>query len=75
MGRQHSGQAAQWAAARRGLLKPFPGITEPYEVPADAELRLDTVRLSPTQAAAKIIQHLRAAGFLQQRQESRGGEA
>lgn len=56
-----------WAAARRGLLQPFPGVTEPYEVPDDAEIRLDTVHLSPTQAAEKIIDHLRSEGYLEDR--------
>jgi bifunctional enzyme CysN/CysC len=50
--------------ARRGELKNFTGIDSPYEVPEDAEIRLDTTALAPEAAAARVILHLREAGII-----------
>jgi bifunctional enzyme CysN/CysC len=47
-----------YAKARRGELKNFTGIDSPYEPPEAAEIRLDTSRLSPEQAADLIIEAL-----------------
>jgi bifunctional enzyme CysN/CysC len=41
--------------ARRGELKNFTGVDSPYEAPENADLRLDTTRLSPTQAVDEIL--------------------
>jgi bifunctional enzyme CysN/CysC len=49
-----------YAKARRGELKNFTGIDSPYEPPEAAEIRLDTSRLSPEQAADMIIEALAA---------------
>jgi bifunctional enzyme CysN/CysC len=45
--------------ARRGELKHFTGIDSPYEEPQHPELRIDTTRLTPDQAADAIIEQLR----------------
>jgi bifunctional enzyme CysN/CysC len=50
--------------ARSGQLKNFTGIDSPYEAPEQPELRLDTTRLDPAQAADRIVELLRAAGAL-----------
>jgi bifunctional enzyme CysN/CysC len=50
--------------ARRGELKNFTGIDSPYETPEDAEIRLDTVQLTPEAAASRVIAHLRDAGVI-----------
>ena len=50
--------------ARRGELKNFTGIDSAYEVPENPEVRLDTVRLTPEQAADTIIEYLRRVGVL-----------
>ena len=50
--------------ARRGEIRNFTGIDSPYEPPEHAEIRIDTTRLSPEQAADAIIEHLRAQGML-----------
>jgi bifunctional enzyme CysN/CysC len=50
--------------ARRGELKNFTGIDSPYEIPEDPEIRLDTARLAPEAAAARVIAHLREAGII-----------
>lgn len=41
--------------ARAGQLKNFTGIDSPYEMPLDPEIRIDTAKLSPEQAADLII--------------------
>lgn len=44
-----------YAKARRGDLTNFTGIDSPYEPPEDPELRIDTTRLSPDEAAAEVV--------------------
>jgi bifunctional enzyme CysN/CysC len=41
--------------ARSGQLKNFTGIDSPYEPPEHPELRIDTTKLSPDQAADAIV--------------------
>jgi sulfate adenylyltransferase len=51
-------QKGLYAKARAGTITQFTGISDPYEVPSDAELVLDTTTLSPDAAAGMIIQRL-----------------
>lgn len=44
--------------ARAGELKNFTGIDSPYEPPAEPEIRIDTTRLSPEEAADRIVARL-----------------
>lgn len=53
-----------YAKARAGLVKEFTGISDPYEVPDDAELVIDTTQFSPAEAAQQIILHLERQGFI-----------
>jgi sulfate adenylyltransferase len=53
-----------YAKARAGILKEFTGISDPYEVPEDAEIRIDTADLTPEEAAQEIILHLEREGFV-----------
>jgi sulfate adenylyltransferase len=53
-----------YAKARAGIVKEFTGISDPYEEPADAELRLDTGELSAEEAANAILLHLQHEGYL-----------
>ena len=53
-----------YAKARAGILKGFTGIDDPYEVPANPELRLDTAELTPDLAAHRIIVKLESLGFI-----------
>jgi sulfate adenylyltransferase len=53
-----------YAKARAGILKEFTGISDPYEVPADAEVTINTGELSPEEAAQEIILHLEREGFI-----------
>jgi sulfate adenylyltransferase len=53
-----------YAKARAGIIKEFTGISDPYEVPADAEVVINTAELSAEEAAQEIILHLEQQGFI-----------
>ena len=53
-----------YAKARTGQIKEFTGISDPYEAPTDAEVVIDTAKLSPEEAAQTIILHLEREGFV-----------
>jgi bifunctional enzyme CysN/CysC len=44
--------------ARAGELKNFTGVDSPYEPPENAEIRIDTTRLSAEEAAEVIVAQL-----------------
>ncbi|MBL8497524.1 sulfate adenylyltransferase subunit CysN [Nitrosomonas sp. JL21] len=50
---------------RRGELKNFTGIDSPYEVPENAEIRIDTLMKAPEQAVEQIIDYLTQVGALE----------
>jgi sulfate adenylyltransferase len=54
-----------YARARRGEIKGFTGIDDPYEPPVDPEITLDTVTYAPEENARQIIDYLKQRGFLQ----------
>ncbi len=47
-----------YARARRGEIRNFTGIDDPYEEPISPELRIDTAEVSQDQALEKIRNHL-----------------
>ncbi len=53
-----------YAKARSGQIKNFTGIDDPYDVPEDAEVVINTDDTSAEQAAVKIIKHLVQGGYL-----------
>jgi sulfate adenylyltransferase len=53
-----------YAKARAGIVKEFTGISDPYEVPADAELVINTGENSIEESAQKIFLHLEKEGFI-----------
>lgn len=53
-----------YAKARRGEIKGFTGIDDPYEPPLNPELTLDTVRVTPEENARRILQLLIEKGFV-----------
>ena len=53
-----------YAKARRGLIKEFTGISDPYEAPENPEIRIDTSSLSPMEAAQEIYLYLLREGYL-----------
>jgi sulfate adenylyltransferase len=53
-----------YAKARRGEIKDFTGIDDPYEAPENPEMTLDTVTQTPEANARLILQHLLQRGFV-----------
>ena len=53
-----------YAKARAGILKEFTGISDPYEVPENPEVVIDTQGISPDQAAHRILVKLESMGFI-----------
>jgi sulfate adenylyltransferase len=56
-----------YAKARAGLVKQFTGIDDPYEVPTDADLVIDTTDVDPQEASARILALLTERGYFQER--------
>jgi sulfate adenylyltransferase len=52
-----------YAKARAGLVKEFTGISDPYEVPTDADVTVGA-EATPEEAAQQILLHLEAEGYL-----------
>jgi sulfate adenylyltransferase len=53
-----------YAKARRGEIKGFTGIDDPYEPPVNPELRLTTTDCAPEDNARRIVRLLTERGFL-----------
>ena len=53
-----------YAKARAGEIKQFTGVSDPYEVPENAEIVIDTSKFSVTKACDEIIDYLLQNGFL-----------
>jgi sulfate adenylyltransferase len=53
-----------YAKARAGILQQFTGVSDPYEVPTDAEVVIDTGDMTPEEAAQEIFLHLEQQGYI-----------
>ncbi len=53
-----------YAKARRGEIKDFTGIDDPYEAPENAEIVLETVHNDPESNARRIVEYLGSRGFI-----------
>ena len=53
-----------YAKARAGVIKEFTGISDPYEVPENAEMAIDTTDITPDLAAHRILVKLESLGFI-----------
>jgi sulfate adenylyltransferase len=53
-----------YAQARAGVIGSFTGISDPYEVPDDADLAIDTSAVSRHEAVARVLAHLTRGGWL-----------
>ena len=53
-----------YARARKGLIKEFTGISDPYEIPPDPDMRIDTTHISATEAVNTIILKLEHLGYI-----------
>jgi sulfate adenylyltransferase len=63
-----------YAKARRGEIKGFTGIDDPYEEPLNPEIRIDTTNCPPEANARQIIRYLTERGFLTNYREMRSSE-
>ena len=53
-----------YAKARAGIIKEFTGISDPYEIPTDADVRVKTVELTPEQSAQEVLLYLEHEGYV-----------
>lgn len=53
-----------YAKARAGLIGQFTGVSDPYEVPEDAEIVLETTDMAPEASAERVIRFLVSQGYL-----------
>jgi sulfate adenylyltransferase len=53
-----------YAKARAGIIKEFTGISDPYDTPEDAEVVIDTLKLSAEEAANEIYIRLEKEGYI-----------
>ncbi len=52
-----------YAKARAGLITGFTGVDDPYEVPRNPELSIDTTAITPEEAAQEVMLFLSKQGF------------
>ncbi len=62
-----------YAKARAGIIKEFTGISDPYDIPEDAEVTLDTADLSPEESAQAILLYLEKQGYIGPERRSGNG--
>jgi adenylylsulfate kinase len=53
-----------YAKARRGEIRQFTGIDDPYEPPHSPEVHIRTDEKTPAQGAEMILRHLKAQGLI-----------
>jgi sulfate adenylyltransferase len=59
--RDHKGL---YAKARKGLIKGFTGVSDPYDVPEKPEIRVDTTSHTPRETARQIFLYLLQHGYI-----------
>ncbi len=52
-----------YAKARAGLIKGYTGVDDPYDIPLEPEVRIDTTDLTPGEAAQEILLFLSQQGY------------
>ncbi len=60
-----------YAKARRGEIKGFTGIDDPYEAPVSSEITLDTVDSTPEANAASVLEYMAKSGFVRKPEQNR----
>jgi len=53
-----------YAKARAGIIKEFTGISDPYEVPDNPDVTIDTSERTPEEAAQEIMLHISRLGYI-----------
>lgn len=51
--------------AREGLVQQFTGVSDPYEVPENPEISLDTDGLTPTEVVQLLVSQIKLLGYIQ----------
>lgn len=55
-----------YAKARAGFIQGFTGVDDPYEVPEEPDLVIDTRDHTPDEAAQEILLKLESLGYIKQ---------
>ena len=53
-----------YAKAKAGMIKGFTGIDDPYEIPKNPEITIDTTDITPDEAAEDILIYLKKEGYI-----------
>ncbi len=53
-----------YAKARAGLIKGVTGVSDPYEVPKNPELTIDTSAMTPAEAVQEVFLYLEEQGYI-----------
>jgi sulfate adenylyltransferase len=53
-----------YAKAKAGIIKEFTGVSDPYQVPEDADVVLDTTDITPEEAAQQVYLFLEKEGYI-----------
>jgi sulfate adenylyltransferase len=53
-----------YAKARAGIIDEFTGVSDPYEIPDDAELTINTTDLFPEESLQLILLHFQRQGYI-----------
>lgn len=53
-----------YAKAKAGIIKEFTGVSDPYEVPEDADVVIDTSDITPEEAAQQVYLFLEKEGYI-----------
>jgi sulfate adenylyltransferase len=53
-----------YAKARAGIIPEFTGVSDPYEIPEDADVTIETESTTPEEAAQQILLHLEHEGYI-----------
>ena len=48
-----------YAKARKGLIKDFTGVNAPYEAPQNPDVRIDTIKVSVSEAVTLILKEIK----------------
>ena len=62
-----------YARARSGQMLELTGVNDPYDVPDDADLTIDTSAVERPKAVHAVIEHLERGGWLTTTEEDEGG--
>jgi sulfate adenylyltransferase len=54
-----------YAQAKKGLIKDFTGISDPYEAPENPTITIDTSDIAPEEGVDKVLAYLQAEGYIE----------